>query len=52
MSAEPTVGFLGPAGTFSEVAASRLAGPWAGDLLPVESIINLIQGRERRRLGR
>lgn len=40
----PVVGFLGPAGTFSEVAATRLAGPWASDLVPVESIVNLIQG--------
>lgn len=41
---DPVVGFLGPAGTFSEVAAGRLAGPWAGALVPVESIINVIQG--------
>lgn len=40
----PVVGFLGPAGTFSEVAAGRLAGQWAGALVPVESIINVIQG--------
>lgn len=40
----PIVGFLGPAGTFSEVAAGRLAGQWAGELVPVESIINVIQG--------
>ena len=40
----PTVGFLGPSGTFSEVAAGRLAGAWAGELVPVESIINVIQG--------
>lgn len=40
----PVVGFLGPAGTFSEVAAGRLAGEWAGALVPVESIINVIQG--------
>ncbi len=41
---DPTVGFLGPQGTFSEVAAHRLAGAWAGRLVPVESIINVIQG--------
>ncbi len=39
----PSVGFLGPAGTFSQVAAQRLTGAWAGELIPVESIINLIQ---------
>lgn len=39
----PAVGFLGPAGTFSQVAAQRLTGDWAGELIPVESIINLIQ---------
>lgn len=43
MSGAPTVGFLGPAGTFSQVAAQRLTGGWAGELIPVESIINLIQ---------
>lgn len=43
MSGAPTVGFLGPAGTFSQVAAQRLTGDWAGELIPVESIINLIQ---------
>jgi prephenate dehydratase len=43
MSAAPAVGFLGPAGTFSQVAAQRLTGEWAGELIPVESIINLIQ---------
>lgn len=41
---QAVVGFLGPAGTFSEVAAGRLAGHWAGALVPVESIINVIQG--------
>jgi prephenate dehydratase len=39
----PVVGFLGPNGTFSEAAAQRLAGDWAGELVPVASIINLIQ---------
>src|SRR5690242_10317935 len=39
----PVVGFLGPNGTFSEAAAQRLAGAWAGELVPVASIINLIQ---------
>ncbi len=39
----PVVGYLGPNGTFSEVAARRLASDWAGELVPVASIINLIQ---------
>ncbi|MDO9354017.1 MAG: prephenate dehydratase domain-containing protein [Solirubrobacteraceae bacterium] len=39
----PVVGFLGPNGTFSEAAAQRLASSWAGELVPVASIINLIQ---------
>ncbi|MBJ7470392.1 MAG: prephenate dehydratase [Solirubrobacteraceae bacterium] len=40
----PIVGFLGPAGTFSEVAAERLTASWAGERRPIESIINVIQG--------
>lgn len=39
----PAVGFLGPAGTFSQVAAQRLTDGWAGSLVPIESIVNLIQ---------
>ncbi|MEH3053353.1 MAG: prephenate dehydratase [Patulibacter minatonensis] len=39
----PTVGYLGPTGTFSQVAAGRLTEGWRGSLVPVESIVNLIQ---------
>lgn len=39
----PAIGFLGPVGTFSQVAAQRLTAGWGGELVPVESIINLIQ---------
>ncbi|MBO9534701.1 MAG: prephenate dehydratase [Solirubrobacteraceae bacterium] len=40
----PVIGFLGPFGTFSQVAAQRLtAGIADAELVPVESIINLIQ---------
>lgn len=39
----PAIGFLGPVGTFSQVAAQRLSEGWGGTLVPVESIINLIQ---------
>ena len=39
----PAIGFLGPAGTFSQIAAQRLTAGWAGALVPVESIVNLIQ---------
>lgn len=39
----PAIGFLGPEGTFSQVAAERLTAGWGGPLVPVESIINLIQ---------
>jgi prephenate dehydratase len=43
-TAKAAVGYLGPRGTFSEVAAQHLTGEWAGAHIPVESIINLIQG--------
>ena len=39
----PAIGFLGPAGTFSQIAAQRLTAGWAGSLVPIESIVNLIQ---------
>lgn len=39
----PAIGYLGPPGTFSQVAAGRLAAGWGGAMVPVESIINLIQ---------
>ncbi len=39
----PAIGYLGPPGTFSQVAAGRLTAGWGGELIPVESIINLIQ---------
>ena len=32
----PTIGFLGPVGTFSQVAAQRLTSGWGGELVPVE----------------
>ncbi|MFT4034059.1 MAG: prephenate dehydratase [Patulibacter sp.] len=38
----PVVGFLGPTGTFSQVAAQRMTATWGGELVPVESINNLI----------
>ena len=41
--ARPAVAFLGPRGSFSEVASSRLTGEFAGSQVAVESIINLIQ---------
>jgi prephenate dehydratase len=39
----PAIGFLGPVGTFSQIAAQRLTDGWGGALVPVESIVNLIQ---------
>lgn len=39
----PAIGYLGPPGTFSQVAAARLTAGWGGEMVPVESIINLIQ---------
>ncbi len=38
----PAVAFLGPRGTFSEVAAARLTGNFASAQVPIESIINVI----------
>lgn len=37
------VAFLGPSGSFSEVASGRLTGEFADRQIPMESIINLIQ---------
>jgi prephenate dehydratase len=50
-AAKAAVGFLGPRGTFSEVAAQHLTGAWAGAHIPVESIINLIQGTAAGTVG-